>query len=272
MIVDPDFLEHWRTRMLVDALGGDEFAPFYLMRLWGHCQIRRAVRFEIPAAGLKGLCKAPGDAAAFEATLIECGYILRDGACIEVLKWAEQNASLIAAWENGVKGGRPPKPKENPRVTDGKPTGNPAVTQAEPIANPGETDKRGGEKNSPSLRSGEERASRLPKPFELPEEWRLFCQTERPELDPEHVAAKFADFWHGKPGKSGTKLDWLATWRNWVREERGPPRLRAVSPAEPGWRAEQRQRTQLAAPGVAAQPASDFFDAEVKRVTTHTVD
>jgi hypothetical protein len=229
VIVDPDFLEHWRTRMLVDTLG-DEFAPFYLLRLWGHCQTRKAVRFEIPAAGLKGLCKASCDGATLEAVLIEAGYIARDGAFIEVLKWAEQNASLIAAWENGSKGGRPTKkPSQNPRVTGSEPSGNPAVTQGEPIANPGETDRRGGDKTrSPSNEGGgEQRATRLPKPFDLPSEWRDFCQTERPELDPLRVAAKFSDYWHGKPGAAGRKLDWLATWRNWVREERAAATVRA---------------------------------------------
>lgn len=143
MIVDPDFLEHWRTRMLVDALGGDEFAPFYLIRLWGHCQTRKATKFEIPAAGVKGLCKATCDAATLEKALTECGYLLRDGACIEVLKWAEQNASLLAAWENGNKGGRPAKaePNQNPRVPDAEPKENPAVTQGKPNANPDVTDK-----------------------------------------------------------------------------------------------------------------------------------
>lgn len=273
MIVDPDFLEHWRTRMLVDALGGDEFAPFYLIRLWGHCQTRKATRFEIPPAGVKGLCKAPVDAAALEAALVECGYLVRDGAFVEVLKWAEQNASLIAAWENGGKGGRPPKePKENPRVPDVEPSGNPAKTQGKPSANPDETDRRGGDKNSPSLRSGEQRGSRLPKPFELPDEWRTFCQADRPDLDPDRVAAKFSDYWHGKPGKAGTKVDWLATWRNWVREERSPKVLTfGAAAAEPAWRTEQRQRTQQAAPGVAVQDAPEFFDVETKRVTANTV-
>lgn len=226
MIVDPDFLEHWRTRMLVDALGGDEFAPFYLIRLWGHCQTRKATRFEIPAAGVKGLCKASCDAASLEAALIECGYLLRDGTHVEVLKWADQNASLIAAWENGGKGGRPPKePKQNPRVPNAEPKANPAKTQHKPSANPDETDRRGGDKKgSPSGEGeGEQRSTRLPKPFDLPDDWRDFCRTERPELDPAKVAAKFSDYWHGKPGAAGKKLDWLATWRNWVREERGPP-------------------------------------------------
>jgi hypothetical protein len=271
VIVDPDFLDHWRTRMVVDALDGDEFAPFYLLRLWAHCQSRKATRFDIPAAGLKGLCKAACDAAKLEAVLIEAGFIARDGAHIEVLKWAEKNASLIAAWENGSKGGRPSKPNQNPRVTDGKPTGNPEETQGKPGANPGETDKRGSDKtSSPSLRSGEETGSRLPKPFVLPDDWRSFCQAERPELDPDKVAAKLADYWYGKPGKTGKKSDWPATWRNWVRDERGPPRLASSASSDPAWRIEQRQRTQLAAPGVAAhhQPATDFFDTEAIDVTT----
>lgn len=35
---------------------------------------------------------------------------------------------------------------------------------------------------------------------------------------------KFRDYWRAKPGAAGVKLDWEATWRNWVRSaaERGP--------------------------------------------------
>jgi hypothetical protein len=29
--------------------------------------------------------------------------------------------------------------------------------------------------------------------------------------------AKFTDYWISKPGKAGVKLDWAATWRNWMR-------------------------------------------------------
>lgn len=134
MIVDPDFLDHWRTRMLVDALGGDESAPLYVIRVWAHCQQRRGDSFAMPAAGLRALCRAPGSADEFEAAMVASGFIERDGPCINVPKWSEKNASLIAAWENGNKGGRPKKePKENPRVTETKPTANPSETQAEPI-------------------------------------------------------------------------------------------------------------------------------------------
>ena len=227
MIVDPDFLDHWRTRMVVDALGEDELAPTYILRLWGHCQSRKSDRFAMPPAGLKAQCRYKGDAEAFEKALSDAGFVQREGDTIHILGWAEQNAALLAAWENGGKGGRPRKPIENPRVTDEEPKDNPEETHGEPDANPGKTDKRGLDKTSPSLRSGEgARATRLPEPFVLPEDYRTFCETERPELDPDMVAAKFADHWHSKPGKDGRKLNWLATWRNWVRQERAPPEHR----------------------------------------------
>ena len=87
------------------------------------------------------------------------------------------------------------------------------------------------EKNSPSLRSGEVRASRLPTDWQLPDSWREWATAERPDLDVRRAAAGFADYWHAKPGKDGRKTDWLATWRNWVRNERAPPQARASPPA-----------------------------------------
>lgn len=53
----------------------------------------------------------------------------------------------------------------------------------------------------------------------LPDAWRNFCQAERPDLDPERTWAIFQDHWRGKARQAGVKLDWLATWRNWVRRE-----------------------------------------------------
>jgi uncharacterized protein YdaU (DUF1376 family) len=120
---------------------------------------------------------------------------------------------IEAARANGKKGGRPRKPK-----TQQEPSGFEKETQQEPSS------KASQSQISPSLRSGEGSASRLPKPFVLPGDWADFCRQERPDLDPSKVGEKFADYWHGKPGTGGKKLDWLATWRNWVREERGDRR------------------------------------------------
>ena len=76
-------------------------------------------------------------------------------------------------------------------------------------------------------REGTARATRLPATPTPPAEWLDFLQTERPDLNPQLTYAKFCDYWSAKPGKAGTKLDWLATWRNWVREEKSQPTMRA---------------------------------------------
>jgi hypothetical protein len=63
-----------------------------------------------------------------------------------------------------------------------------------------------------------------------------------PESEIDRTAAKFRDFWAGKAGASGVKLDWPATWRNWVRsdcEKRGwvPVAQTATGPPQSnGWR------------------------------------
>ncbi len=36
------------------------------------------------------------------------------------------------------------------------------------------------------------------------------------------IADHFADHWRAQPGQKGVKLDWPATWRNWIRRERRP--------------------------------------------------
>jgi hypothetical protein len=142
MIVDPDFCDHWKTRMLVGALDGDECAPLYVLRLWAHCQNRRQSTFEnISQEALKALCRFPGNSNKLESSLVTSGFVRREGKVLIVVGWDEYNSSLIAAWNNGTKGGRPPKFKSqnNPAETQEKPTGIPT---GEPLSlNPGVCDK-----------------------------------------------------------------------------------------------------------------------------------
>jgi uncharacterized protein YdaU (DUF1376 family) len=63
------------------------------------------------------------------------------------------------------------------------------------------------------------KGSRLSADFDLPEDWIVFCQTERPDLNPQKVFDSFKDYWIAKSGNQGVKLDWTATWRNWVRNQ-----------------------------------------------------
>ena len=105
---------------------------------------------------------------------------------------------------NGSKGGRPKKshrkPTANPTKTQNNPNQEPITTNQEPIVKA-------------------TKGSRLSTNFELPETWTEFCQTERPDLNPQKVFDTFKDYWTAKAGNQGVKLDWQATWRNWVRNQ-----------------------------------------------------
>lgn len=233
MIVDPDFVDHWRTRMLVGLLGSDEMAPIYVLRLWAHCQNRKSWVFDLPAAGLQGICRYVGDANAFETAMEQSGFTKRTGAEIEVVGWAEYNASLIAAWSNGSKGGRPSKQKSSiDGKTHGFPTGNPPVTHGQTdksredksketsVVHTGESDANA---NPPAKRSDRSRASRLPTDWALPKKWGEWALAERPDWNAEivrKVAEQFRDHWLAKGGADARKADWEATWRNWVRREK----------------------------------------------------
>jgi hypothetical protein len=64
------------------------------------------------------------------------------------------------------------------------------------------------------------RGSRLANDWVLPNEWEYWANKERPDLNALKVADQFKDYWCAKPGKDGVKLDWAATWRNWVRSQK----------------------------------------------------
>jgi uncharacterized protein YdaU (DUF1376 family) len=66
------------------------------------------------------------------------------------------------------------------------------------------------------------RGSRLSPDLIFPQEWFLFCKQERPDLEPLMTFNKFQDYWISQAGQKGVKLDWFATWRNWVRSTNAP--------------------------------------------------
>jgi uncharacterized protein YdaU (DUF1376 family) len=68
----------------------------------------------------------------------------------------------------------------------------------------------------------EQRGSRLANHFSFPKEWAEFCQQTRPELHPTRTFDQFKDYWVSQAGQKGVKLDWFATWRNWVRNSNAP--------------------------------------------------
>lgn len=64
------------------------------------------------------------------------------------------------------------------------------------------------------------KGSRLPADWVLPKAWGEWALTEYSLWTEDKVrreAASFRDHWVAQSGRDATKLDWLATWRNWCR-------------------------------------------------------
>jgi uncharacterized protein YdaU (DUF1376 family) len=118
---------------------------------------------------------------------------------------AEYQRFIEKQKSNGSKGGRPKKSHR-------KPTANPTQSQKKPNQEPITINQE------PTVKGT--RGSRLSADFVLPTEWIAFCQQERQDLNPHKVFDGFKDYWVSKAGAQGVKLDWLATWRNWVRNQK----------------------------------------------------
>jgi uncharacterized protein YdaU (DUF1376 family) len=67
------------------------------------------------------------------------------------------------------------------------------------------------------------KGSRLPNDWKLPDDFKAFCIKERPDLKADYIAEQFKDYWLSVSGSKGVKVDWFATWRNWVRNQKVQP-------------------------------------------------
>ena len=83
-------------------------------------------------------------------------------------------------------------------------------------------------KNHKPIDKENKRGSRLSPDFFFPKEWCDFLVEQRPELNAQQTFEKFKDYWIAQAGQKGVKLDWFATWRNWVRNTNAPK----VNPAD----------------------------------------
>lgn len=60
------------------------------------------------------------------------------------------------------------------------------------------------------------RGTRIPDDFHATAEMIAWARVETPLVGTRETEA-FVDYWRSKPGQGATKLDWVATWKNWMR-------------------------------------------------------
>ena len=88
---------------------------------------------------------------------------------------------------------------------------------------------------------------RLPEDWTLPDKWfdwvLLHCDPGEIQLTSDDIKVQadwFKDYWHAKTGANATKLDWFATWRNWIRKaSEQKARFRWRQQGAPAWMDEE---------------------------------
>lgn len=81
----------------------------------------------------------------------------------------------------------------------------------------GEQGSRGTDKKKTSSSSSpRKRGSRLPDDFIVTPAMVEWARKRVPDVDGRHETEKFINHWTSKTGRDATKLDWVATWRNWM--------------------------------------------------------
>lgn len=69
------------------------------------------------------------------------------------------------------------------------------------------------------LSKANKRGMRIPDSFTVTDEMNVWASKNTPLVDPVSCVDEFIDYWKGVPGQKGVKLDWVSTWRNFMRRQ-----------------------------------------------------
>lgn len=101
-------------------------------------------------------------------------------------------------------------PRQEPRKST---TETPVIPSDITLSNPQKNPK-----GNPERGARERRGSRLPADWKPSASESAFARDR--DLDPDHIAECFRDYWHARADAGAVKIDWSAAWRLWCRRER----------------------------------------------------
>ena len=122
MILETDFVDHWKTQRLVFVCGAE--AVLCLLRIWSYCQQRKRWQFDNAQASIiEWIGKWNGEKGLLLSTLKEVGFIdeEEDGE-FSMHDFDTMNSRMIANWKNGTgksKKKNPLKKKSTQRTSNG---------------------------------------------------------------------------------------------------------------------------------------------------------
>lgn len=133
-----------------------------------------------------------------------------------------RDRGLVAWEERRVDGGKAANlysvsvTERSVSVTEGSGQGGPggSVSVTDQKKNP----KKNPKKNlSDGAAAPTKRGSRLPEDFTVTPEMVTWARETTPLVGAQ-ATEEFMDYWRAQPGQRGVKMDWVATWRNWMRK------------------------------------------------------
>jgi gas vesicle protein len=112
LIVHPNFLDHWKTRLLV-KITRDESCVLAVLRLWSHCQnSHRNIFPDMTPAQLASICHWGKRKPSCHVALVKSGFVDRlTPKGFAAHQWDQHNRQLFQKWAAGEKGGRKRKDK-----------------------------------------------------------------------------------------------------------------------------------------------------------------
>jgi hypothetical protein len=179
---------------------------------YGHLLIAGQSPTEAQLAVLVGA--SPDEITALLGELESAGVFSRTRTrVIYSRKLTRMEKKAATARNNGRKGGNPTLGKKRDNST----SDNPEDKGGDKPQIPESRVQR--EKEEPKG-SSKKKGSRLPENWTLPKSWGAWAMSEEgfSEFEVRREAEKFRDWWYSAPGQKGVKLDWQATWRNWIRK------------------------------------------------------
>lgn len=247
MIIQPDFLTHWKVQALSGIIGRAE-ALTALLALWGHCQNSKTYVFEFTLPMLAGICQYQGDAAVLHRAMLDCRLLdPLDGGRFEVHGWAEKNASYTAAWSNGAKNGarkNPPVPPNAPPVhpsdAHGLPIGPPSTGISEPTGPPKEGRNEGMKEENEGTAPGGDGFRPVRISWSPDEGWTGFTPELRHTLEKSFpgididLACNETDLWLRDPrnASKARKKNWFSFLTNWLRRSSPSPAMAGKAEAK----------------------------------------
>lgn len=144
----------------------------------------------------------------YRQALLDMSKICADLGIISNFRADKELVALTSFQDKQRENARQPRKNNTLALAMAEPTDKPKASHTEP-----DTER----KKRETIVSPKERGSRLSPDWQLPPDWSAWATSEGLN-NPQADGDKFRDYWIGAAGAKGVKLDWQATWRNWVRK------------------------------------------------------